>query len=68
MLTYTNVLTTEFTLGEQITGATSGATAYVANVQSEPKVIYIVGKSGSFQAGEVVTGNTSNTLLFASFV
>ena len=70
MLTYTNVLTTEFTLGEQIIGQTSGATAYVANVQSEPKVIYIVSKSGAFQANEVVTGSISNTtatLAAASF-
>jgi len=59
MLTYTNVITTAFTLGEQITGGTSGATAYVANVQSEPKRIYIVGKSGTFQAGETVTGGSS---------
>ena len=70
MLTYTNVLTTDFTLGEQITGATSGATAYVANVQSEPKRIYIVGKTGTFQANEVVTGGSSTataTLAAASF-
>ena len=70
MLTYTNVLTTEFTLGEQITGSNSTATAYVANVQSEPKVVYIVGKSGSFQANETVTGSTSGataTLAAASF-
>ncbi len=71
MLTYTNVLTGEFTLGEQITGATSGATAYVANVQSEPKRIYIVGKSvNGFQASETVTGGSSNTtatLAAASF-
>ena len=70
MLTYTNVLTTEFTLGEQITGSNSSATAYVANVQSEPKVVYIVGKSGSFQANETVTGATSGTtatLAAASF-
>ena len=59
MLAYTGVLTSEFTLGEQITGGTSGATAYVANFQAEPKVIYIVGKSGTFQANEVVTGATS---------
>jgi len=58
MLAYTNSLTTQFTLGEQIT-APSGATAYVANVQAEPKVIYIVGKTGSFAAGEVVTGSQS---------
>ena len=59
MLAYTNVLTTDFTLGEQITGGNSGATAYVANVQSEPKRIYIVGKSGTFQATETITGGTS---------
>jgi len=59
MLAYTGVLTSEFTLGEQITGGTSGATAYVANFQAEPKVIYIVGKTGTFQANEVVTGATS---------
>ena len=59
MLTYTNVLTTTFTNGEQITGGTSGATAYVVNVQSEPKVMYIVQKSGTFQASETVTGGSS---------
>ena len=59
MLTYTNVLTTSFTNGEQITGGTSGATAYVVNVQSEPKVLYIVQKSGTFQASETVTGGSS---------
>ena len=50
MLTYTNVLTTDFTNGEQITGGTSNATAYVVSVQAEPKTIYIVSKSGTFQA------------------
>ena len=59
MLTYTNVLTTSFTDGEQITGGTSGATAYVINVQSEPKTMYIVQKSGTFQATETVTGGSS---------
>ena len=39
MLVYTNVLTTSFTDGEQVTGGTSGATAYVVNVQAEPKRI-----------------------------
>ena len=60
MLTYTNVLTTDFTPGEQITGGTSNATAYVVNVQAEPKRIYIVSKSGTFQANETVTGGSSN--------
>ena len=61
MLSYANVLTADFTLGEQITGGTSGATAYVANVQAEPKRIYIVGKSGTFASNEVVTGGGSGT-------
>ena len=61
MLVYTNVLTGDFTLGETLRGQTSGATAKVANVQSEPKTIYIVGQSGTFQAGETVTGDSSTT-------
>ena len=60
MLAYTNVLTTDFTMGELITGGTSSATAYVINVQSEPKRLYIIPASGTFQAGEVVTGGSSS--------
>jgi len=70
MLTYTNVLTQSFQDGEQITGGTSSATAYVVNVQAEPKRIYIVSKSGTFQGGETVTGGTSGataTLAASSF-
>ena len=51
-------ITGSFVAGEQITGA-GGATAYVVNAQQEPKRLYIVGKSGTFQSGEVVTGGTS---------
>ena len=58
MLSYQGVVSGSFTGGEQITGA-GGATAYVVNVQSEPKVLYIVQKSGTFQSGEVVTGGSS---------
>ena len=39
MLVYTNVLTTSFQDGETVTGATSGATAKIVNVQAEPKRI-----------------------------
>ena len=70
MLTYSNVLTTSFQDGEQITGGTSGATAYAVNIQAEPKRIYIVQKSGTFQANETITGGTSGataTLAAASF-
>ena len=61
MLSYANVLTADFTAGEQIVGANSGATAYVVNVQAEPKRMYIVAKSGTFASNEVVTGQTSGT-------
>ena len=40
------------------------------NVQAEPKRIYIVSKSGTFQASETVTGGTSGataTLASSSF-
>ena len=59
MLVYTNVLTTSFQDGETVTGATSGATAKIVNVQAEPKRIYIVNKTGTFQSSETVTGGTS---------
>ena len=70
MLTYTNVLAQSFQDGEQITGGTSSATAYIVNVQAEPKTIYIVSKSGTFQGGETITGGTSGataTLAASSF-
>lgn len=55
MLSYQGTITGTFTPGELITSA-SGATAYVINVQSEPKVLYIIPAAGPFQSGEVVTG------------
>ena len=60
MLSYTGVISGAFTAGELITGATSGATAYVINAQSEPKVLYIIPASGSFQSNEVVNGGSSS--------
>ena len=66
MLSYTGVLTTDFNAGEQITGGTSGATAYFVNSQSEPKVLYIVQQTGTFQAGETVTGAGGATAVLDS--
>jgi len=60
LLKYVGIVAGQFTLGEQITGGTSGATANVINVQSEPKTIYIINQSGTFSAGETITGATSN--------
>ena len=58
MLSYQGTISGTFTAGELITGA-GGATAYVINAQSEPKVLYIIPASGTFQSGEVVTGGSS---------
>ena len=55
MLKYQGTVTGAFVPGELITAA-GGATAYVINVQSEPKVLYVIPASGTFQSGEVVTG------------
>ena len=55
MLSYQGTISGTFTPGELITGA-GGATAYIINAQSEPKVLYIIPASGTFQSGEVVTG------------
>tara|TARA_B100000575_G_scaffold252939_1_gene221245 strand:- start:1962 stop:4640 length:2679 start_codon:yes stop_codon:yes gene_type:complete len=63
MLKYVGVISTAFTNGEQITGSTSGATANIINVQSEPKVMYIVNQSGTFQAGETVSGASASIVL-----
>ena len=59
MLSYTGTISGAFSGGELITGGTSGATAYVINAQSEPKVLYIIPASGTFQSNEVVTGGSS---------
>ena len=55
MLSYQGTITGTFVNGEAITGA-GGATGFVINVQSEPKVLYIIPNTGTFQSGEVVTG------------
>jgi hypothetical protein len=55
MLSYQGTISGTFTPGELITGA-GGATAYIINAQSEPKVLYIIPASGTFQSGELVTG------------
>jgi len=55
MLSYQGTISGSFIPGELITGA-GGATAYIINAQSEPKVLYIIPASGTFQSGEVVTG------------
>ena len=63
LLKYVGVISTAFENGETITGGTSGATAKVVNVQSEPKTIYVVNQTGTFQASETITGGTTGATI-----
>lgn len=48
-----------FSVGETITGANSGATGTVLNVQAAANKLYYFGTSGTFSNSEVVTGSVS---------
>ena len=50
-----------FTLGETITGGTSGATAKVVYVAKSVNAVSVNTLVGNFSANETITGNTSNT-------
>lgn len=51
-----------FITDEEITGATSGATARVRSWDTDTKVLRVVVNSGSFYPGEIVTGAASSAI------
>ncbi|MEE8577813.1 MAG: hypothetical protein V3T31_11210, partial [candidate division Zixibacteria bacterium] len=58
----------DFTIGETVTGGTSGETATVvgwtpASVGSPGSVLTVINESGTFTIGEIVTGGTSGFTL-----
>lgn len=58
VITIAGVNAASFTSGEQITGSTSGAKAFVFAIQSNNKIkVYKI--TGTFTAGETITGGTS---------
>tara|TARA_Y100000114_G_scaffold109069_1_gene102479 strand:+ start:12274 stop:13176 length:903 start_codon:yes stop_codon:yes gene_type:complete len=60
ILTLSVAASANFTLGETITGGTSGATASVTSLPSTTSIAITV-PTGTFQSGETITGATSGT-------
>ena len=60
ILTLSVTASANFTLGETITGGTSGATASVTSLPSSTSIAITV-PVGTFQSGETITGSTSAT-------
>jgi hypothetical protein len=59
-LTIAGINAGSFSVGEKITGATSGAVTYVHEAYAANKV-YTKNTTGTFTAGETITGSTSGT-------
>ena len=58
-----------FTVGETITGGTSGSTATVDSYDTANGLVYIYSESGDFTASETITGGTSGvTATYSSSV
>lgn len=59
LLTISGIDASSFTVGEKLTGGTSGATTTIVGIVSANKV-KTTGTTGTFTAGETVTGDRSN--------
>lgn len=59
----TNVMIEQFTVGETITGETSGATATISEIDSNNNLIVLTSLSGMFSSGETITGENGGTLV-----
>ena len=58
---------TDFSIGEKITGATSGATTYV-HADFAANKVYVKNTTGTFTAGETITGAQSGTTAVLSSI
>ncbi len=58
--------TGDFTVGEKITGATSGSIAEVKSWDSASRIIQIINRTGTFATGESITGDTSSAVWVVS--
>jgi hypothetical protein len=52
----------EFTPGELVTGATSGAVAEVKSWDLDTRNLIVINRTGTFRSGETVTGNDSSAV------
>lgn len=66
LITYQSILGGSFSAGQTITGATSGATGTVLNVQGGVSRVYYKAVTGTFQAGETISNGSGVTAVIAA--
>ena len=52
----------DFTIGETVTGSTTGTTAEVKSWDSATRVLQVINRTGTFATGEALTGNDSSAV------
>ena len=63
----TNVMIEQFTVGETITGETSGATATISEIIPEVNQIVLTSYTGSFSNGETINGANGGSIIDDSY-
>ncbi len=58
--------TGDFTVGEKVTGATSGSEAEVKSWDNATRIIQVINRTGTFATGESLTGDTSSAVWVVS--
>jgi len=54
--------TGDFTIGETVTGSTTGAEAEVKSWDNSTRVLQVINRKGTFATGEAITGNDSGAV------
>ena len=58
--------TGDFTVGEKVTGATSGSEAEVKSWDNSTRIIQVINRTGTFATGESLTGDSSSAVWVVS--
>ena len=58
--------TGDFTVGEKVTGATSGSEAEVKSSDNSTRIIQVINRTGTFATGESLTGDSSSAVWVVS--
>ena len=58
--------TGDFTVGEKVTGATSGSEAEVKSWDNATRIIQVINRTGTFATGESLTGDSSSAVWVVS--
>ena len=59
-------VTGDFTVGEKVTGATSGSEAEVKSWDNSTRIIQVINRTGTFATGESLTGDSSSAVWVVS--